>query len=59
MFASLAIIGTLVISVAMNFALRAEGWMVYPAIGLGIMVPALIYAFIKVARTLALATERG
>jgi hypothetical protein len=62
MYASPAIIATLAISAAMNsfaFALCAEGWMVYPAIELGIAVPALIYALIKVAGTLALAAERG
>jgi hypothetical protein len=62
MYASPAIIGSLAISAAMIFfasALRAEGWMVYPAIGLGIAIPAPIYTSIEVAGTLALAAERA
>jgi hypothetical protein len=49
-YASPAIIGTLATSAAMNafaFASHAEGLMIYPAIGLGFAVPALIYALTK------------
>ncbi|MGO9238412.1 MAG: hypothetical protein ACLP4V_31580 [Methylocella sp.] len=49
-YASPAIIGTLTTSAAMNafaFASHAEGLMIYPAIGLGFAVPALVYALTK------------
>jgi hypothetical protein len=47
-----AIIGTLVASAVMNglaFGAQAEGWMVYPAVGLGVAIPALVYALSRVA----------
>ena len=49
-YASPAIIGTLATSAAMNafaFASHADGLMIYPAIGLGFAVPALVYALTK------------
>jgi hypothetical protein len=54
-YAAPAIVTTLAISAAMNgfaFAARADGLLVYPAIGLGLAIPALIYALMKVAATL-------
>jgi hypothetical protein len=45
----------LAISAAMNgfaFAAHAGGFLIYPAIGLGLAIPALIYALTKVAATL-------
>jgi hypothetical protein len=42
-------------SAAMNgfaFAAHASGFLIYPAIGLGLAIPALIYALTKVAATL-------
>ena len=42
---------------AFAFTQHADGRMVYPAIGLGVSVPALIYALIKVAGNLWLAQE--
>ena len=47
-----AIIGTLVVSGVLNgvaFGAQATGWMVYPAAGLGVAIPALIYALSRVA----------
>jgi hypothetical protein len=47
-----AIIGTLIASALMNalaFGAQASGPMIYPAIALGIAVPALIYALSRVA----------
>jgi hypothetical protein len=55
-YASPAIVGTLTVSAAMNafaFASHAAGLMIYPAIGLGFAVPALIFALTKTAATLA------
>jgi hypothetical protein len=55
-YASPAIVGTLAVSAAMNafaFASHAQGLMIYPAIGLGFAVPALIFALTKTAATLA------
>jgi hypothetical protein len=55
-YASPAIVGTLGVSAAMNafaFASHAQGLMIYPAIGLGFAVPALIFALTKTAATLA------
>ncbi len=49
-YASPAIVGTLATLAAMNafaFASHADGLMIYPAIGLGFAVPALVYALIK------------
>jgi hypothetical protein len=49
-YASPAIVGTLATSAAMNafaFASHAQGLMIYPAIGLGFAVPALVYALTK------------
>jgi hypothetical protein len=51
-YASPAIVGTLATSAAMNafaFAAHADGLMIYPAIGLGLAIPALIYALVKVS----------
>jgi hypothetical protein len=50
-----AIAGALAISAAMNgfaFEAHADGFLIYPAIGLGLAIPALIYALTKVAATL-------
>lgn len=47
-----AIIGTLAVSGAMNamaFGAQAQGLMVYPAVALGIAIPALIYCLSRVA----------
>ena len=47
--------GTLAASAAMNafaFGAHADGFMLYPAIGLGLAIPALIYALTRVAMTL-------
>jgi hypothetical protein len=38
---------------AFAFASHAQGLMIYPAIGLGFAVPALIFALTKTAATLA------
>jgi hypothetical protein len=49
-YAQPAIIGTLVTSAAMNafaFVSHVEGLMIFPAIGLGFAVPALVYALTK------------
>jgi hypothetical protein len=49
-YAAPAIVGTLATSAAMNafaFASHAEGLMIYPAIGLGFAVPALVFALTK------------
>ena len=49
-YASPAIVGTLATSAAMNafaFASHADGLMIFPAIGLGFAVPALVYALTK------------
>ena len=54
-YAAPAIAGTLTISAAMNgfaFAAHEDGLLIYPAIGLGLAIPALIYALTKVAATL-------
>ena len=50
-----AIIGPLALSAAMNafaFAAHADGLMIYPAIGLELAIPALIFALVKVAAVL-------
>jgi hypothetical protein len=49
-YAQPAIVGTLATSAAMNafaFASRADGLMIYPAIGLGFAPPSLVYALAK------------
>jgi hypothetical protein len=54
-YAAPAIVTTLAASAAMNgfaFAAYASGFLIYPAIGLGLAIPALIYALTKVAATL-------
>jgi hypothetical protein len=54
-YAAPAIIGTLAISAGMNalaFASHAQGLMLYPAIGLGAAVPALVYALTKTGAVL-------
>lgn len=46
-----AIVGTLIGSAAMNafaFAAQATGWMVGPAVVMGVAIPALIYALTRV-----------
>jgi hypothetical protein len=56
-YATPAIIGTLTASAAMNgfaFASHAQGVMIYPAIGLGFAVPALIFALTKTGAALIL-----
>jgi hypothetical protein len=56
-YASPAIVGTLATSAAMNafaFASHAQGLMIYPAIGLGFAVPALVYALTKTGATIYL-----
>jgi hypothetical protein len=56
-YASPAIIGTLATSAAMNafaFASHAQGVMLYPAIGLGFAVPALVYALTRVGAVIFL-----
>jgi hypothetical protein len=53
-----AIVGTLAASAVMNalaFGAQATGWMLYPAVGLGIAIPALIYALSRVAFGLSVA----
>jgi Domain of unknown function (DUF3387) len=54
-----AIVGTLGISAAMNgfaFGSHADGLLIYRAAGLGLAVPALIYALTRVAATLWIET---
>jgi hypothetical protein len=53
-----AIVGTLIASAVMNalaFGAQATGWMLYPAVALGIAIPALIYALSRVAFGLSVA----
>ena len=53
-----AIVGTLVASAMMNalaFGAQATGWMLYPAVGFGVAIPALIYALSSVAFGLSVA----
>jgi len=60
--ASPAIIGTLATSAAMNafaFASPADGLMIYPAIGLGFAVPALVYALTKTGAVMFFAGVRN
>jgi hypothetical protein len=50
-----AIIGTLAGSAALNafaFGSQAPGWMLYPAVLLGLAIPALIYALTKIGAVL-------
>ncbi len=50
-----AVVATLGVSAAMNslaFAMKAEGWLLYPAIGLGCAVPGLVYALTRVGAIL-------
>jgi hypothetical protein len=57
-YASPAIVGTLATSAVMNafaFASHADGLMIYPAIGLGFAVPALVYALTKTGAIMFLA----
>lgn len=56
-YASPAIVGTLATSAAMNafaFAAHANGLMIFPAIGLGFAVPALVYALTRVGAVMFL-----
>jgi hypothetical protein len=51
-----AILGTIVVSAAMNalaFGAQANGLLIYPAVGLGIAVPALVYCLSRAAFGLA------
>jgi hypothetical protein len=51
-----AILGTIVASAAMNalaFGAQSEGWLLYPAVGLGLAIPALVYCLSRVAFGLA------
>ncbi len=55
-YAKPAIAGTLIMSSALNalaFVAATDGWQVYPAAGLGISIPALIYALARIAFVLA------
>jgi hypothetical protein len=55
-FTAPAIVGTLAASAVMNalaFGAQADGWMLYPAVGLGLAIPALVYALSRVAYGLA------
>jgi hypothetical protein len=55
-FTKPAIVGTLVVSGAMNalaFGFAATGWLVWPAVGLGLAIPALVYCLSRVAFGLA------
>jgi hypothetical protein len=50
-----AIIGTLAGSAALNafaFGSQAQGWLVYPAIALGLCIPGLVYALTRVGAVL-------
>ena len=54
-YAKPAIIGTVVASAAMNafcFAWQAEGWLVYPAVAVGLAIPALVYRLTRIGATL-------
>lgn len=54
-FAIPAIIGTLILSAAMNalsFGAHSTGVMLYPAIGLGVAIPALIYCLTRTGAAL-------
>jgi hypothetical protein len=54
-FAAPAIVGTLAASAAMNgfaFAAHAPGLLLYPAAALGLAIPVLIFALVKVAAVL-------
>jgi len=60
-FANPAIIGTLVASAVMNalaFSEPQHGIMMLPAITLGLAIPALIYALMRIAATLFLNCDR-
>jgi hypothetical protein len=59
-YAAPAIIATLAISAAMNgfaFEAHADGLLIYPAAALGLAIPALIYALMKVAAALWIGHE--
>jgi hypothetical protein len=50
-----AILGTLAGSAALNafaFGAQSPGWLVYPAIVLGLCIPALVYALTRVGAVL-------
>ena len=52
-----AILGTLAGSVALNgcaLGAQAPGWMLYPAVALGVAIPALIYALTKIGAVMLL-----
>ena len=60
-FAVPAVVGTLGVSAAMNsmaFASRAQGWLLYPAIGLGCAIPALVYVLMRVAAIMLFGEEK-
>jgi hypothetical protein len=51
-FTKPAIVGTIVASAIMNalaFGAQADGWMIYPAVALGVAIPALVYCLSRVA----------
>ncbi len=55
-FTKPAILGTIVASAIMNalaFGAQADGWMLYPAVMLGLAIPALVYCLSRVAFGLA------
>jgi hypothetical protein len=55
-YCRLAIGGTMLVSAGLNglaFGAVATGWFLYPAIGLGVSVPGLIYLLSRVSFTLA------
>jgi hypothetical protein len=59
-WANPAIIGTLMTSAAMNgfaFGSHSTGWMLWPAIGLGVAIPLMVLALVKVGSTLFFAKE--
>jgi hypothetical protein len=52
---NVAIVGTLVGSAVLNafaFAAAASGWLVYPAVALGLAIPGLIYCLTRIGATM-------
>jgi hypothetical protein len=55
-YAKAAIVGTLIASAVMNalaFSAQSTGWLVWPAVGLGIAIPGMVYALSRIAFGLA------
>ena len=55
-FAKPTIVGTILASAGMNalaFASQSDGWMVYPAAGLGLAIPAMVFALSRIAFALS------